>query len=123
MNDELLAQIEREILGWSLQEEGRGRSWWDRRHRLQVRRSRDRRSPDRARPRRRTRRLPVPQRGQGRVDPHRAGDPSSRVSGQPDDGELQNPELRRCGRSPGAVPYELRAQEATKRSGVEIQIE
>jgi len=37
MDDEPLAQVEREILGWSLQEEGWGRSRWDRRYRLQVR--------------------------------------------------------------------------------------
>jgi hypothetical protein len=29
----------------------------------------------------------------------------------------------RCGRSPGAVPHELRAKEGTKRSGVESRIE
>ena len=32
-------------------------------------------------------------------------------------------ELGRCGRSPGAVPHELRAQEETQRSGVESGIE
>jgi hypothetical protein len=116
MNDEPLAQIEREVLGWGLQEEGRRRSWWDRRHRLQIRRPRDRRTPDRARPRRRPRRLPVPQRGQGRVDPLRTGDPSSRVPEQPDDGELQDRKRRRCTRSPGTLPHELRAKEGTKRA-------
>jgi hypothetical protein len=37
-------------------------------------------------------------------------DPSSRVSEQPDDGELPDPERGGRGRSPGTVPHELRAK-------------
>ena len=108
MNDELLARIEREVLGWDgvfkkRDEHGPGGIG------VTGYRYGDPESggPQIGHPRRRP---PTsgPQRGQGRVDPHREGDPSSRVSGQPDDGELQGQKRGRCGRSPGAVPHELR---------------
>ena len=91
MNDELLAQIEREVLGMARRPEGEGRirPRRGRRHRLQVRPE-----ADRARPRRRTRRLPVPREVRdelirsGRAIPHPAF-PDSRTTAS---FQIQNPE-------------------------------
>ena len=89
MNDEPLVQIEREVLGWDgVFKRGTRTVLVGSASPATGTETPRRRTPDRARPRRRPRRLPVPQRRKGRVDPLRAGDRSSRLSQQPDDGKL-----------------------------------
>src|SRR5918995_3509584 len=91
--------------------EGRIRPWRGRRHPLQVRPA-----AYRARPRRRTRRLPVPQRGPRRADPVRAGDTPPRLPGQPHDGELPDPDPRRRAGGHRALPHGLRARRRPRQS-------
>ena len=125
MNDELLAQIEREVLGWDgvfkkRDEDGPGgigvtgyRYGDSETGGPQIGHIHDDGHADF--------RFPREVRDElirtGRAIPHPAF-PDSRTTAS-----YRIQERGRRGRSPGAVPHELRAKEGTKRSGVESGIE